>query len=67
MHWVAAPLSASYSRLSRGRRPRLWRGAAFSGNVQDKDLEAAMTAAFATGPLGAALGVVLALWVARRR
>lgn len=39
----------------------------FSGNIHDRDLEAAMTAAFATGPLGAALGVAVALWMARRR
>jgi hypothetical protein len=40
---------------------------AFSGNIYDKDLEAVMTAAFATGPLGAALGVAAALWLARKR
>lgn len=40
---------------------------AFSGNVHDRDLEAIMTAAFATGPLGAALGVAMALVTARRR
>ncbi|MBA4131896.1 MAG: hypothetical protein C0519_10775 [Hyphomicrobium sp.] len=38
----------------------------FSGNMHDKDLEAAMTAAFATGPLGAVLGVAVALWMGRR-
>ena len=39
----------------------------FSGNVHDKELEAVMTSAFATGPLGAALGVAAALFFARRR
>jgi hypothetical protein len=39
---------------------------AFSGNAHDKDLEAVMTAAFATGPLGGALGVAAALWAGRR-
>ena len=39
---------------------------AFSGNVHDKDLEAVMTAAFATGPLGGALGVAATLWAGRR-
>jgi hypothetical protein len=40
---------------------------AFSGNIHDKDLEAVMTAAFATGPLGAALGVAASLWIGRKR
>lgn len=40
---------------------------AFSANIHDRELEAAMTAAFATGPLGAALGVVTALWASRKR
>ncbi len=39
----------------------------FSGNIYDRDLEAVMTAAFATGPLGAALGVAAGLWLARIR
>jgi hypothetical protein len=39
----------------------------FSGNVHDKEIEAAMTAAFATGPLGGLLGVAAALWIGRRR
>jgi hypothetical protein len=61
MHWVvrvAAGLIAGYL---------LGAAQAFSGNVHDKDLEAAMTAAFATGPLGAALGAALALFWSRRR
>ena len=40
---------------------------AFSANVHDKALEAAMTAAFATGPLGAALGAAFGLLAGRRR
>jgi hypothetical protein len=40
---------------------------AVSSNVHDKDLEAVMTAAFASGPLGAALGVAMALWFSRTR
>lgn len=40
---------------------------AFSGNTHDKDLEAAMTATFATGPLGALLGAVVAVFLARQR
>jgi transketolase N-terminal domain/subunit len=40
---------------------------AFSGNAHDKALEAVMTAAFATGPLGAALGVAVGLIAGRRR
>lgn len=40
---------------------------AFSANTHDKALEAAMTAAFATGPLGAALGAAVALIAGRRR
>ncbi|MGE5266981.1 MAG: hypothetical protein ACM3L9_06410 [Deltaproteobacteria bacterium] len=39
---------------------------AFSANVHDKGVEAAMTAAFGTGPLGAALGAACALLVGRR-
>ena len=39
----------------------------YSGNVHDKDLEAVMTAFFATGPLGAALGVAAALIMGRKR
>lgn len=34
---------------------------AFSGNRHDKSLEAAMTGAFVTGPLGAFVGLVVAL------
>lgn len=33
----------------------------FSSNVHDKSQEAAMTAAFVTGPAGAVLGAILAL------
>lgn len=40
---------------------------AVSDNVHDKDLEAIMTAVFGTGPLGAALGVAVALWRSRKR
>jgi hypothetical protein len=39
---------------------------AFSSNAHDRALEAVMTAAFATGPLGGALGVAVALWMGRR-
>ena len=38
----------------------------FSANTHDKSLEAAMTAFFAGGPAGAALGILVA-WVWRRR
>lgn len=67
MHWVirvAVGLIAGYllgAALGYGAVQAL------SGNVHDKELEAAMTAAFATGPLGAALGVALALFWSRRR
>jgi len=67
MHWVvrvALGLAAGYAL---GALSGYAGVQAFSGNVHDKGLEAAMTAAFATGPLGAALGVVVALWMARRR
>jgi len=40
---------------------------AFSANAHDKALEAVMTAAFATGPLGAALGVAVGLIAGRWR
>lgn len=33
----------------------------FSGNTHDKSVEAVMTAAFVAGPLGAIIGLVLAL------
>jgi hypothetical protein len=33
-----------------------------SGNRHDKSLEAAMTGAFVTGPLGALVGLIVALW-----
>ena len=36
-----------------------------SGNTHDKSLEAAMTAAFVAGPLGAIVGLVMALMRAR--
>lgn len=39
----------------------------FSGNVHDKSVEMAMTAAFVTGPAGAAAGAVAAwLWTRNR-
>jgi transketolase N-terminal domain/subunit len=44
-----------------------WAVHAFSANAHDKALEAVMTAAFATGPLGAALGVAVGLIAGRRR
>jgi hypothetical protein len=44
-----------------------WAVHAFSANAHDKALEAAMTAAFATGPLGAALGVAVGLIAGRWR
>lgn len=37
-----------------------------SGNTHDKALEAAMTAAFVAGPLGAIAGLVVALMRGRR-
>jgi hypothetical protein len=40
---------------------------AFSANMHDRAVEAAMTAAFGTGPLGAALGAAVALIAGRRR
>lgn len=36
-----------------------------SGNTHDKSLEAAMTGAFVTGPIGALLGLVLASMLLR--
>lgn len=40
--------------------------ALFSGNQHDKSLEAAMTAAFVTGPIGAVIGLAGAfLWLRR--
>lgn len=39
-----------------------------SANVHDKSLEAAMTGAFVTGPIGAVIGFVVTLaWSRRRR
>jgi hypothetical protein len=40
--------------------------AAFSGNVHDKSLEMVMTGAFATGPVGAIIGLVLGLVLSGR-
>ena len=37
----------------------------FSGNTHDKSMEMAMTSAFVTGPIGAAIGVVVA-WMKGR-
>lgn len=34
----------------------------FSSNTHDKSTEVAMTAAFVTGPLGAIIGLVTAIW-----
>ncbi|MEZ5900623.1 MAG: hypothetical protein R3D51_14155 [Hyphomicrobiaceae bacterium] len=39
---------------------------ALSSNTHDKSVETVMTAAFVTGPLGAALGIAVALWMSRR-
>lgn len=39
----------------------------FSGNTHDKALEAVMTAAFVVGPIGAVLGLLTGLALARRR
>lgn len=66
MHWVlrvALGLAAGYAL---GAAAGYAGVQVFSGNVHDRDLEAAMTAAFATGPLGAALGVAVALVMGRR-
>lgn len=38
-----------------------------SPNVHDKSLEAAMTAFFVTGPMGAILGLAVALLLSRKR
>ena len=37
-----------------------------STNTHDKSVEMAMTAAFVTGPIGAAIGAIVALWWGRR-
>lgn len=39
----------------------------FSANTHDKSVEMAMTAAFATGPVGAITGLLVALMRGRRR
>ncbi len=39
---------------------------AFSGNIHDKSLEAAMTGAFVTGPLVGVIGAVIGYMAARR-
>ncbi len=39
----------------------------FSSNTHDRSVEAAMTAAFVTGPAGAVLGLIVAWLRARRR
>ncbi len=67
MHWVARVALGLFAGYALGALSGYAGVQAFSGNMHDKDLEAAMTAAFATGPLGAALGVAMALWMARRR
>jgi transketolase N-terminal domain/subunit len=67
MHWVlrvALGLAVGYAL---GAAAGYAGVQAFSGNMHDRDLEAAMTAAFATGPLGAALGVAVALVMGSRR
>lgn len=38
-----------------------------SANVHDKSLEAAMTGAFVTGPIGAVIGLVVAIIWSRRQ
>ena len=40
---------------------------ALSSNAHDKDLEAAMTGAFLTGPLGAVIGAICGAIFGRRR
>lgn len=40
---------------------------AFSANTHDKSLEAAMTAAFFTGPIGAVLGLITGCIIERKR
>jgi hypothetical protein len=67
MHWVVRVAVGFIAGYLLGAALGYGAVQAFSGNVHDKDLEAAMTAAFATGPLGAALGVALALFWSRRR
>ena len=67
MHWVARAVVGLLVGYLVGAILGYGAIEAFSSNVHDKDLEAAMTAAFATGPLGAALGVAAALVMARRR
>lgn len=39
---------------------------ALSANMHDKSVEAAMTGAFVTGPLGAVVGLIAALRLARK-
>jgi hypothetical protein len=39
----------------------------FSANMHDRSVEAAMTGAFVTGPLGAFLGLVAGFLLGRRR
>ena len=67
MHWVARVALGLVIGYALGALSGYAGVQAFSGNVHDKELEALMTAAFATGPLGAALSVAAALWLARRR
>jgi hypothetical protein len=44
-----------------------WLVGALSPNTHDRSVEAAMTGAFATGPLVAAIAVIVAIWLTRPR
>ena len=66
MHWMARVALGLAIGYALGAVAGYASVQAFSGNVHDRELEAAMTAAFATGPLGAALGVAISLVMGRR-
>jgi hypothetical protein len=66
MHWIARVGIGLLAGFAFGALAGYAGVQVFSGNMHDRDLEAAMTAAFATGPLGAALGVAIALVMRRR-
>jgi NhaP-type Na+/H+ or K+/H+ antiporter len=66
MHWVARVALGLVIGYVLGALAGYAGVQVFSGNMHDRDMEAAMTAAFATGPLGAALGVAVALVMRRR-
>ncbi len=67
MHWIARVAIGLFAGYIAGAVLGYGAVEMFSGNVHDKDLEAAMTAAFATGPLGAVIGVASALFIGRNR